>query len=52
MVVGFIGQTDFCVGHVWTQLALQRFRISESLAAAEYDLVTAKLASWDNATIV
>jgi len=52
MVVGFIGQTDFGVGHVWTQLVLRRFQIGNSLTAAEYDLVTAKLASWDYTIVV
>lgn len=52
VVVGFIGRTDFGVDHVWTQLALMRFQIGGSLTAPEYDLATAKLASWNYTTIV
>ncbi len=52
VVVGFIGKSDFGVGHVWTQLALKRFHMGGSVQAAEYNLITAKLLSWQYSTII
>lgn len=52
LVVGFICQTDFGIDHVWTQLALRRFLFSGSLTATEYELLTAKLMSWNYTSIV
>ena len=52
MVVQFIGQTELGIEHVWTQLAFRRFQLNGSLTPADYDLVTAKLASWHYTTII
>ena len=47
VVVGYIGTTDFGVPTTWTQLALRCLVESGSVSIHNYNLVTAKLASWN-----
>lgn len=47
VVVGYIGTTDFGVPSIWTQLALRCLVESGSVSIDNFNLVTAKLASWN-----
>lgn len=52
VIVGYIGTADFGVPSTWTQLALKCFAESGSISPEDFDLVTAKLASWSYGQII
>ena len=52
LVVGLAGTTDFGVPSMWTQLAMRCFVDTSSLSMQDFDLITAKLASWGYTNII
>jgi tetratricopeptide (TPR) repeat protein len=52
LVLGIIASADFGVKTVWTQLVLRCFVASKRLATADFELVSAKLASWGYALTI
>lgn len=52
IVLGFIAKTELIVPIIWTQAALRCFVNSNCLSLADFDLVTAKLVSWNYTAIV
>ena len=46
-VLSVIAQADFGLKSVWTQLALRCFASAGRLSKGNFDLISAKLASWD-----
>lgn len=51
VVLGFVAETDLGVPIIWTQAALRSFVDSKCLSLADFDLVTAKLVSWNYTAI-
>jgi hypothetical protein len=47
LILSLFAMTDFEVTSVWTQLAMRCFVNSERMTIREFNLITAKLASWN-----